>query len=247
MLEQRRLDVVARLDAAGRDVFRDRCPKDLSDCLYRLVRQVPVPRRYPRALCLLRARPPVFEVVQVLQCPGAPLPARRRRVENVAALQIDTGDQAMHVHATVFVVMPDRRPAPAPGWVEARVHPGLEIVEYRVDLLWRRLILRRPGEDRVRIFSHPFRQVPVRQAAHVEWIAAQHPDRGPLFLLVVPLAQQVAAERPRPALPTAGELDDHCAILVHARISAIGSARSVTASTASAASPSLIQPARAAE
>ena len=115
----------------------------------------------------------------------------------------------MHVHTTVFVVMPDRRPAPAPGWVEARVDPFLEVVEHRVDLLWRRLILRRPGEDRVRIFSHPFRQVPVRQAAHVEGIAALHPDRGPFFFLVVPLAQQVAAELPRPALPTAGELDNH--------------------------------------
>ena len=128
-------------------------------------------------------------IVLVLQRPRPFLPPGRRRVEHLAGANVDAPDDAVDVHAALAVgfksVVANRCPAAARGGIEAGVDPALEVVEDRLNLFVGGIVLRRPGDDPVRIFALGISQVPVGQAAHRERIAANDRDAGPLLALVI--------------------------------------------------------------
>ena len=105
---------------------------------------------------VVRSRPIVFRIDDVAPVNEIFLPAGRRDIQALARLEIHPGCQDMHMDALALLrvltiagmpVVPHCSPGVT---VRLQARPGvlLEAVQHPVDLVRRRLVVRRPGDDR---------------------------------------------------------------------------------------------------
>ena len=160
----------------------------------------------PRTRRIVRPAPGVLDVAGFHQRAIRLLPARRRDVQALARLQVTPRRHNMHVNAAPRLAVPNRRPGVA---VRRQAGPGrvLELVEYPVDLLVARLVLRRPGDHARRVLLLELERVGHRR--HLVRVAAQHRHVGPLLALAVRLAREVGSRPGRRPCPARDELNQH--------------------------------------
>ena len=159
----------------------------------------------PRPLRIVRPAPAVLVVLPIPQRVVGLLPARRRDVQALAALQITARRQYMHMHALPLAVL-DRRPAVA---VLFQPRPGglLELVQHLSNLLITRLVLRRPGDQPRGVAVLELQRVGHRR--HLLRVAPQDRDLLSPLPRPVGLAGQVVGRRRRRAAAARQELNHH--------------------------------------
>ncbi len=152
----------------------------------------PGPRR------IVRTAPAVFVVEGVLKRAECLLPAGRGDVQAAVGLQVASGGKDMNVRAAVPLAVQHRRPCVAVGF-EPRPSRLLELVEYGFDLLFGRLVLRRPRDHAGGVLVVEGKRI--GHGGHLVRVSPEHLDAFALPPGRVKLAEKVPgrlAGRPGP-------------------------------------------------